>query len=253
VTWRAPRQPTIGLVLGVVGGHSLLASDDGTSFAGGARRRLAHGPGGPVTILDAGNHVVLQRHGLDDYVPAHLVDHARNVGALAAVGCDRVLALSSVGGLRPELAVGTHLVPDDFVALDRPGISVYSDARCHVVPGFTPAWRAQVLEGWRRSGAIDAASIVDGGVYWQANGPRFETPAEIRVIRGFADVVGMTIGSECTAANELGLEYAAVCIVDNLANGVGDHVLTREEFETGKRANHERLAAVLTDVVAALA
>jgi 5'-methylthioinosine phosphorylase len=253
VTWRAPRQPTIGLVLGVVGGHSLLAPDGGIPFEGGARRRPAHGPAGPVTILDVGNHVVFQRHGLDDYSPAHLVDHARNLGALAAAGCDRVLALSSVGGLRPELRVGTHLVPDDFIALDRPAISVHADARCHVVPGFTPAWRAQVLAAWRRSGAVDASSIVDGGVYWQVNGPRFETPAEIRFIAGFADIVGMTIGSECTAANELGLDYAAVCIVDNLANGVGDHVLTREEFEAGKRANHDRVVAVLTDVVAALA
>jgi 5'-methylthioadenosine phosphorylase len=242
----------VGL-LGVVSGHSLLAPDGGMPFADGARRRIAHGPAGPVMLLDAGDHVVLQRHGLDHYIPAHLVDHARNLGALAAIGCERVLALSSVGGLRRELGVGTHLVPDDFIALDRPAISVHTDSRCHVVPGFTAGWRAQVLEAWRGSAALDGVSIVDGGVYWQVNGPRFETRAEIRVIAGFADVVGMTIGSECAVANELGLDYAAVCIVDNLANGVGDRVLTRAEFEAGKRANHDRLVAVLADAVAALA
>jgi 5'-methylthioadenosine phosphorylase len=240
-------------LLGVVGGHSLLTAHGGTSVGGRVRRRLAHGPAGPVMMLDAGSHVVLQRHGLDEYTPAHLVDHARNLGALAAIGCDRVLALSSVGGLRPELGVGTHLVPDDFIALDRPPLSVYRDTRCHVVPGFTPAWRADVLAAWGCSDALDAAAFVDGGAYWQVNGPRFETPAEIRVIATFADVVGMTIGSECTVANELGLDYAAVCIVDNLANGVGAQALTRDEFEAGKRANHDRLAAVLSDVVAAVA
>ena len=36
-----------------------------------------------------------------------------------------------------------------------------------------------------------------------------------------ADVVGMTIASECIVAAELGLAYAAICVVDNLANGIG--------------------------------
>ncbi len=35
-----------------------------------------------------------------------------------------------------------------------------------------------------------------------------------------ADVVGMTMASECVVAGELGLAYASVCVVDNLANGV---------------------------------
>jgi 5'-methylthioadenosine phosphorylase len=230
----------------------MLGVEGQVPFAGRARRRPAHGARGPVTIL-AGDHcVLLQRHGLDEYVPAHLVDHARNLSALAAVGCDRVLALSSVGGLRPELGVGTHLVPHDFIALDHPPVSVHLDTRCHVVPAFTQPWRTQVLDAWRRARQTAGDDVVDGGVYWQTNGPRFETAAEIRLVAGFADVVGMTIGSECVVANELGLDYAAVCIVDNLANGIGDVSLTREEFEAGKRVNRDRLFAVLTDAVATL-
>lgn len=236
-------------ILGVVGGHSILGVGTDAPLPGRARRRPAHGSAGPVTILDAGEFVVLQRHGLDEYVPAHLIDHARNLMALAAVGCDRVLALSSVGSLRADLAVGTHLVPDDFIALDRPPTSIHVDERCHVVPGFTSAWRAEILGRWQRA---DDGPVVDGGVYWQANGPRFETPAEIRLLAGFADVVGMTVGSECVAANELGLDYAAVCVVDNLANGLGRELLTTEQFTEGKRANQERLTSTLADVVAGL-
>ena len=40
----------------------------------------------------------------------------------------------------------------------------------------------------------------------------------------------MTIASECVAACELGLAYAAICVVDNLANGVGERELTMEEL-----------------------
>jgi 5'-methylthioadenosine phosphorylase len=237
-------------VLGVVGGHSILGDDGEPVFAASITRLDVHGARGSVTVLDARSFLVLQRHGLDRYVPAHEIDHARNLAALAEAGCDRVLALSSVGALRRDLPVGTHLVPDDFIALDRPAASFYDDARCHVVPGFTPEWRGDVLDAWRRA---DNGAAVDGGVYWQTNGPRFETPAEIRLIAQFADVVGMTVGAECTVANELGLGYAAVCVVDNLANGLDSALLTPEEFAAGKRANRAHLTRILAEVLPELA
>jgi 5'-methylthioadenosine phosphorylase len=90
-------------------------------------------------------------------------------------------------------------------------------------------------------------------VYWQTTGPRFETAAEVRMIAAFADVVGMTIGSECVASRELGLAYAAVCVVDNLANGVADTPLTVEEFEAGRAANAAALTETLRRVVPELA
>jgi 5'-methylthioadenosine phosphorylase len=119
------------------------------------------------------------------------------------------------------------------------------------VPGFTPEWRTRVLDAWRR--AVVGHDPVDGGVYWQTNGPRFETPAEVRLIGGVADVVGMTVASECTVANELGLEYAAVCVVDNLGNGLDADLLTPEEFARNKRANQARLLDALERVVPELA
>ncbi len=81
----------------------------------------------------------------------------------------------------------------------------------------TPSGASEVLAAWRASGG----ELRDGGVYWQTIGPRFETPAEIRLIAAHADLVGMTIASECIVAGELGLAYAAICVVDNLANGIG--------------------------------
>jgi 5'-methylthioadenosine phosphorylase len=119
------------------------------------------------------------------------------------------------------------------------------------VPGFDRAWRTRVVETWRH--AASAVPLRDGGVYWQTFGPRFETPAEIRYIARFADVVGMTVASECVVAGDLGLAYAAVCVVDNLANGVGESELTVEEFEAGKAANRAAVIASLDALVPELA
>ena len=85
----------------------------------------------------------------------------------------------------------------------------------------------------------------DGGVYWQAPGPRLETPAEIGLISAHADVIGMTIASECIVAGELGLAYAAICMVDNLANGVAGSELSIERLESDRVANMGTLEAAL--------
>ncbi len=173
-----------------------------------------------VTLLDAGDFVILQRHGFDHYVRAHEIDHRANVLALRAAGCDRVLGLSSTGSLRVDWPVGTIVCPDDFYAPDRSTITIHDDARSHTVPVVRPA---VARAGCSRRGRSNAATpILDGGVYTQTRGPRFETPAEVRALARIGDLVGMTIAAECILSKEIGLAYAAVCVVDNLANGLDD-------------------------------
>lgn len=231
--------------LALVGGHGLL----GTAFPPEAERREVETPAGPIAVLDAGSYVFLQRHGLDGYRPAYLIDHQAHMRALLALGCERVLALASVGSLHREIEVGSFVVPDDFIALHL-GLSAFEDERGQIVPGFDRDWREQLIRAWEGHSDVP---LRDGGVYWQAIGPRFETPAEIRLIAAHAEVIGMTVAAECILARELGLRYAVVCVVDNLANGVGERELTVEEFEAGKAANRKRLLPALEAVLPALA
>lgn len=198
--------------------------------------------------MEAGGSIVaVDRHG-DPYTLPHLVDHEANLGALAEAGCDRILGVASVGGLRAELAPGTFLVPHDFIALDLPPFTTRPDAEAHRVAGFDPEWRSQVLDA-----VATHAEVLDGGVYWQVAGPRLETPAEVRFIAAHADVVGMTVASECIVAGELGLRYAALCMVDNLANGIAAEKLTLDEVDAGQRRHRAELARVLDAVLAGLA
>jgi 5'-methylthioinosine phosphorylase len=189
--------------------------------------------------------VVLQRHGADSYRLPHLIDHAANLRSLVEAGCDRVLGLSSVGSLDADLGVGSVVCPDDFIALQLT-ISTREDVSAHMLPGFDSAWRAEVLSAWEASGA---GPLRDGAVYWQTNGPRFETPAEIRLIAPHADLVGMTVASECIVAAELGLRYAAVCMVDNLANGIGAEPLSTDDLESEREVNADRLRDALEAVL----
>lgn len=207
----------------------------------------ALGPGGAEIAAAAAEHgaAIVQRHdSSEDYVLPHQIDHATNLRGIAEQGCDRVLAIASVGSLRPELPVGSLVCPDDFIALHL-GYSVFGDQRAHTAPAFSERWRAEVIEAWETGGQAPH----DGGVYWQTVGPRFETPAEIRMIAAHADVVGMTVATECIVAGELGLDYAALCMVDNLANGLGEGALSVAEMEADRVANASRLRDGLAAVL----
>lgn len=204
-------------------------------------------PGGEEVAAIAARHgaIVVQRHaGESAYTLPHRIDHAANMRGLAEQGCDRVLGIGSVGSLHAELAVGSFVCPDDFIALQL-GLTALADVRAHRMPGFDLEWRRRVIAAWAGS----TSEVADGGVYWQATGPRFETPAEIRLMAAHADLVGMTIASECIVAREVGLAYAAVCVVDNLANGVGPEPISVEALERDRETNvshlHEALDAVL--------
>jgi 5'-methylthioadenosine phosphorylase len=227
--------------LAVIGGTGVRES----AFGRGASPAIVEG----VTLLDAGDFLVLQRHGFDAYVRAHEIDHRANVLALQAAGCDRVLALSSTGSLRSDWPIGTFVCPDDFYA---PQVydTVHEDARSHTVPGFDPEWRRHLIETWRGHAATP---IVDGGVYTQTRGPRFETPAEVRALAQVGDLVGMTIAAECILTREVGIAYAAVCVVDNLANGLDLEPLTIEQFHASVIANRTALLADLDTVLPMLA
>jgi len=207
----------------------------------------AVGPGGAgiAAAAAANGALVLQRHGAETYTLPHRIDHAANLRSLAKAGCDRVLAVGSVGSLRAELEVGSLVCPNDFIALQAL-VTTFEDARGHAMPGFDPGWRAEVLAAWEAGGA---GPLRDGGVYWQTNGPRFETPAEIRLIAANADLVGMTLASECVVAGELDLRYAAVCMVDNMANGIGAQPLSPAELERDREANAVRLRDALDAAV----
>lgn len=208
----------------------------------------ALGPGGEeiAAAAAAQGAAIVQRHRSPEglFVLPHAIDHEANLRPLAEQGCDRVLAIGSVGSLRPELGVGSLVCPDDFIALNL-GESIFADERAHSAPGFDSAWREEVIAAWSEGGQAPH----DGGVYWQARGPRFETPAEIRLMAAHADVVGMTIATECVVAAELGLAYAALCVVDNLANGLSADPVSTAAMEADRAVNAERLREGLAAVL----
>jgi 5'-methylthioadenosine phosphorylase len=89
-----------------------------------------------------------------------------------------------------------------------------------------------------------------GFTYVCAEGPRFETPAEIRMFRQLGgDVVGMTNVPEVTLAREAGICYAAVAVVTNWAAGVSKEPIRHGAVGDFMAGQTPRLRALFAQVV----
>jgi 5'-methylthioinosine phosphorylase len=202
-------------------------------------------PFGPVAAKVgklAGREVwFIPRHGFGHRVPPHRIRYHANVDAAARAGCERVLAVNTVGALRRELVPGSLAVARDYVDLSGRAATFFDDEVVHIDQSepYCPEVRRAL-----RDAAVGAPEVV----YACTQGPRLETPAEIRMLSGFADVVGMTGYPEVALARERGLCYGSLCMVSNLAAGLQERLTAREVAEASREAAQRVRQAVAAAV-----
>ncbi|MFA5181156.1 MAG: MTAP family purine nucleoside phosphorylase [Syntrophales bacterium] len=196
---------------------------------------------GRVLTLVTADIAFLPRHGGDPkrHILPHLINHPANMLALKSLGVREVIGINSTGSLRLKHKPGTLIVPDDFIMLN-PGPTVFSLKPLHIIPTLSKKVRERLLAAAREC----ALDVVDGGIYWQTTGPRFETKAEIMVMSQAADLVGMTMASEAIVARELDMAYGSLCSVDNYAHGLEDKELTMEKILWHARRNAESIVRI---------
>lgn len=165
----------------------------------------------------------LSRHGADHSVAPHQINYRANTIALKELGVRYVFATNAAGSLRKDLLAGTFVVLDDFIDFtkQRP-LTLSGDGDWRHIDfsrPYSPLLRRFLLE----SAALLGVSPRDGGTYVCCDGPRFESPAEVRLFHHWGgDLVGMTGLPEAVFAREAGMDYAAMAIVTNLGAGLTD-------------------------------
>jgi len=201
---------------------------------------------GNALVMVTADIAFLPRHGGDPkrYILPHLINHPANMMALKSLGVRDVIGINSTGSLKLKHKPGTLVVPDDFIMLN-PGPTVFSSKPVHI----TPTLSKEVRERWIDAARGCAIDVVDGGIYWQTTGPRFETKAEIMVMAQAADLVGMTMASEAIVARELDMAYGSLCSVDNYAHGLEDKELTMEKIIWHARRNAESIVQIVKNYI----
>lgn len=201
-----------------------------------------------VGIYRGKEMVFLARHGATHSVPPHLVNYRANIWALKEMGVERIIATAAVGSLNQDMPPGHFVFMDQFLDFtkSRP-VTFFEGGEMGVVhTDMTNPYCPQIRQVLAEAAEGLGIAAYNGGTYVCAEGPRFETPAEIRMYKIMGgDLVGMTSVPEVVLARELGLCYATIAMVTNFAAGISTTELTHQEVLDTMAANGSKLNKLL--------
>jgi purine-nucleoside phosphorylase len=184
-------------------------------------------------------------HGYEGWTAEDVAFGAR---VLCRLAIRALLVTNAAGGVNPSFAPGDLVRIVDHLNLSgaNPLAGDNDERPGPRFPDLSDAYdpRLGVL--------LDEAAAATGvplrrGVYACMPGPSYETPAEVRMLRGLgADLVGMSTVPEVIAARHMGVPVAGISVVTNYAAGLARKPLSHEEVaETAERVR-DRLSALVS-------
>ncbi len=206
------------------------------------KARLMKNEFGRTEVLLTDRIALILRHGNDpnNHILPHLINHRSNLQALKDIGATEIVGINSTGSLKNNLCPGMIVIPDDFITLTTTP-TIYQNGTRHITPSLNEKVRQKLI----RAAQICKIQVIDKGTYWQTQGPRLETKAEIKMMANFADIVGMTMANEAAIALELDMPYASACSIDNFGNGLLSKPLGMEEILGGISKNADLMIRLL--------
>jgi xanthosine phosphorylase len=248
--------PRVGVVLGsglgavadavenpvVVGYEELPGFPRPTVFGHAGRAVLGSIGGVPVAVLQGRAHLY---EGGD---PEALRTPVR---ALRAAGAEILVLTNAAGSLRPSVGPGSLMAITDHINMT--GVNLLmgpnDDAIGPRFPSLRDAYDPVLLDLLRESAREVGVELAEG-VYLAVSGPSFETPAEIRAYATMgADAVGMSTVQETILARHCGLRVAAVSVITNLAEGMGDEPLSHEQTLRSAESGAGDLSRLLLEFI----
>lgn len=196
--------------------------------------RTPYGSPPPISIakIDGKKVAFLPRHGPDHTVPPHKIKYRANIYALHTLGVERVIAVSAVGAINQKFKPADIVIPHDFIDFTKLRCTTFYDeapvTHVDVSEPYCPEVRETLVKILQKR----KLRVWSKAVLVCTEGPRFETPAEIRMFRRLGcDIVGMTGIPEAVLAREMEMCYASLCYVSNMAAGLQERLTT---FEVSK-------------------
>jgi len=188
-------------------------------------------------------------HLYEGHPPASVVHGVRT--AIAA-GCSTIVLTNAAGGIRSGLRPGQPVLISDHLNLTGKSPLTGLPPGGPVLAGSASPFTdlSDLYAGRLRAIARAAEPGLAEGVYAALQGPQYETPAEIRMLRtAGADLVGMSTALEAIAARHLGAEVLGISLVTNVAAGLSDQKLDHADVLAQARQAAANIGALLAAIL----
>lgn len=254
--------PEIGMILGsglgalaegVQGALSIPAGD-----IPGWPVPTVEGHRGLIVLGELEGKSVLLMQGRPHYYEGHSISHiGLPVRVMRLLGATTLVVTNAAGAVNPEYAPGDLMMLRDHINLL--GMSGVSPLRGPNLESFGPRFpdMSQAYDREIQKIALQVAEkeglTLHHGVYVCLAGPSFETPADLRFLRGIGvDAVGMSTVPEVTVARHSGLRVLGISGISNKANLDGETVTSHEEVLEAGKVIGPRLLRLVRGVVRSL-
>ena len=188
------------------------------------------------------------------YEGYNMEEVVRPVRMLGMLGAERLLVTNAAGGINLSFQPGDLMLITDQIASLVPN-PLRGENLGQLGPRF-PDMSTVYDKGWRneiRAAAAGCGVPLREGVYLQTPGPSYETPAEIRMFRGWgADAVGMSTAVEAIAARHMGIKVAGISCITNMAAGIFEQPLCHEEVQETAAKVEDSFTRLVSAVLAGL-
>jgi len=171
-----------------------------------------------------------------------------------ALGVRRLILTNAAGGVNANFSEGSLMLINDHINLMiiSPLRGQHDDRLGERFPDMTEVYSRRYQE-IARSAAKKIGLKLNEGVYLALQGPNYETPAEIRMMRILgADAVGMSTVPEAIVARQMGISTLGISVITNAAAGITNGPIEHNEvMKIGERVSRE-LCELLSDIIPAL-
>ena len=226
----------------VIGGSGLEGLLQGSRLV---RVDTPYGPAPPISIGITGKVEVafLPRHGPKHDLPPHKVNYRANLYALKHFGVERIIATNAVGGINSEYSPGDLAIPEDILDMTKSRVSTFFDGAPVTHVDLSQPYCPEIRQALMDSAREANVKTWTNSILVCTEGPRYETPAEIRMLGLLGgDIVGMTGAPEAFLARELQMCYSTLCFISNRAAGKQEKLSAIEVVEVGRRMMPQILA-----------
>lgn len=159
-----------------------------------------------------------------------------------ALGCNSLIVTNAAGGINHRFEVGDLMLIDDILS---PFISVSPSQQ----PLFERFSNDDTVINITRI-AAQIGIHVTRGCYMFAEGPTYETKAEVRAFRKMgADAVGMSTAAELYEAVRLKMSYLGISLITNKATGVSKATLDHSEIKEAAKMREKEFIALITKII----
>jgi 5'-methylthioinosine phosphorylase len=194
----------------------------------------------------------LARHGNPHSIAPHNINYCANIWGLKQLGVEGIIAVAAVGGITSEMVPAHIAIPDQIIDYSYGRKHTFfedeNDPVTHIDFSYPycQSLRSHLIRAAKQAGI----AISPIGTYGCTQGPRLETAAEIkRMEQDGCDLVGMTGMPEASLAKELGINYAAVCVIANWGAGKIEGEITMAEIEQNLHKGMANAALLLKTVI----